>query len=86
MEGSFGRSSEPPQFEQKRPLAGLLVPQRAHVRSGGRCGENSNCGAAGRRGASLARAAAAGATGTRPRGGVGATPTPSPEGKRFPQS
>jgi len=55
VDGSWGRSSEAPQFEQKRPLGGLLVPQRVHLRSGGRCGENSNCGAAGRIGASLVR-------------------------------
>jgi len=108
-----------PQFEQKRPLGGLLVPQRVQRRSGARWGENSNCGAGGRIGASLARGAlegvggganvaggaknggstegvaggagaAAGAagctTGARPRGGVGATPAPSPEIRRFPQS
>lgn len=122
MDGSCGRSSEAPQFEQKRPLAGLLVPQRLHLRSAGRGGENSNCGAAGRMGTSLARGAtdceavgdanvaggeknggttddaaggggAAGAggrggcaAGERPRGGVGATPAPSPEIRRFPQS
>ena len=128
MDGSCERSSDPPQFEQKRPLVGLLVPQRVHLRSGGRWGENSNCGAAGRMGASLVRTAAAGAGGAnvaggeknggstegvaggaaaaggagrggtdtaggavgaggaRPRGGVGATPAPSPESRRFPQS
>jgi len=46
--GSGGWSSDVPQFEQKRPLSGLLVPQRVHMRSGGRGGENSNCGAGGR--------------------------------------
>ncbi len=117
VEGSFGRSSAPPQFEQKRPLGGLLVPQRAQRRSAGRCCENSNCGAAGRIEASFLRGAggteganvdggaknggateglgcaggtAGGvegcATGARPRGGVGATPAPSPETRRFPQS
>ncbi|MEI9939678.1 MAG: hypothetical protein WDO69_20860 [Pseudomonadota bacterium] len=44
-------------------MAGLLVPQRVHRRSGGRCGENSNCGAAGRMGASLTRAPPDGAAG-----------------------
>ena len=115
MDGSCGRSSEPPQFEQKRPVVGLPVPQRVQRRSGGRWGENSNCGAAGRIGASLGRGALEGlaganvaggaknggttdgvggggagaegcATGARPRGGVGATPAPSPETRRFPQS
>jgi len=48
-----------PQFEQKRPLSGLLVPQRVHMRSGVRGGEKSNCGAGGRiGGASLGRDAA----------------------------
>ncbi|HET7540136.1 MAG TPA: hypothetical protein VFK05_09695 [Polyangiaceae bacterium] len=116
VEGSWGRSSDPPQFEQKRPLGGLLVPQRVHLRSGGFCGENSNCGAAGRIEASFERGAGAGggggwakveggaknggaaegvagaggfddcAAGASPRGGVGATPAPSPEIRRFPQS
>jgi len=59
VEGSWGRSSELPQFEQKRPLSGLLVPQRVHFRSGGPCWENSKGGAAGRIDASLRRGAGA---------------------------
>ena len=42
-------------MEQKRPLSGLLVPQREHVRSGGFGAENSNCGAGGRIGGWLGR-------------------------------
>ena len=57
-------------MEQKRPLSGLLVPQRVHIRSGGRGGEKSNCGAAGRiGGASLGREGAGAAGGANAGGG-----------------
>ena len=63
--------SGPPQFEQKRPVAGLLVPQRAHTRSccDARCA-NSKGGAAGRMGCpSLGRGALLDAVGGAKLGG-----------------
>ena len=70
MDGSGKLTRAPPQFEQKRPLSGLLVPQRAHTRSGARC-ENSKGGAAGRIGTSLVRGGALpGAEGANGEGGA----------------
>ena len=65
-------SNGPPQFEQKRPLGGLLVPQRMQTRSAGR-GEKSNGGAAGRcaLGIWLARCAGGAAGGDEKIGGGG---------------